>query len=98
MSLESEAREARRITAVLFVAQCLGSAAFIAIATVSPIIAFKLSGRESWAGIPAACNLLAGAGAAFLWGFLMDALGRRGALALGLGLGGLGAALAFMGV
>jgi MFS family permease len=96
-TLPSEVGAARRITGVLFAAQCLGSAAFIAIATVSPILAVKLSARESWAGIPAACTLLAGAGAAFLWGYLMDSLGRRGSLALGLGLGGLGAALSFLG-
>ncbi|MGA2765358.1 MAG: MFS transporter [Spirochaetia bacterium] len=89
---------ARRITAVLFAAQCLGSAAFIAIATVGPILAVRLSAHESWAGIPSACTLLAGAGAAFLWGYLMDSLGRRGSLALGLGLGGLGAALSFFAV
>ena len=96
--VQAEAGAARRITAVLFAAQCLASAAFIAIATVSPILAFKLTGRESWAGVPAACNLLAGAGAAFLWGYLMDALGRRGSLVLGLGLGGIGAALGFFGL
>ncbi len=83
---------------MLFAAQCLGSAAFIAMATVTPILAVSLSARESWAGIPSACTQLAGAGAAFVWGYLMDSLGRRGALALGLALGAVGAALSFFGV
>jgi MFS family permease len=81
---------ARKITAILFAAQCLGSAGFIAMSTVGAILAAELSGK-SWAGVPSAASALAGAGAAFLWGYLMDSLGRRGALALGILCGALGA-------
>ena len=38
---------ARRITAILFVAQSLGSAALIANATVNPIVGATLSGRDA---------------------------------------------------
>ena len=88
-------KTAWKITAVLFAAQCLGSAAFIAISTVGAILAASLSGHKSWAGAPAAASLFAGAGAAFLWGYLMDSMGRRGALVLGLVLGSIGAAVSF---
>jgi MFS family permease len=82
-----------RITGVLFGAQCLASAAFIATSTVAAIAGAALSGQRSWAGLPAAISTLAGSGAAFAWGFLMDRIGRRRALALGLLLGALGAAM-----
>lgn len=85
-------RLAGKITAVLFAAQCLGSAGFIAMSTVGAILAAQLSGERSWAGVPSAASALAGAGAAFLWGYLMDSLGRRGALVLGLLCGAVGAA------
>lgn len=86
-------RSARRITAVLFAAQCLASAAFIATSTVSAIAGSALSGNKSWAGVPAAVSMLAGSGASFLWGVLMDRIGRRSALALGIVFGACGAAL-----
>jgi MFS family permease len=88
---------AGRITAVLFAAQCLGSAGFIAVSTVGAILAAELSGR-SWAGVPSAASSLAGAGAAFLWGYLMDSLGRRRALVLGLLIGALGAAASILAI
>ena len=86
-------RLAWRITAVLFGAQCLASAAFIATSTVTAIAGAALSGHKSWAGVPSAVSSLAGAGAAFLWGVLMDRFGRRRALTIGLLLGAVGAAL-----
>jgi MFS family permease len=86
-------RSARRITTVLFAAQCLSSAAFIATSTVSAIAGTALSGNKSWAGVPAAVSMVAGSGASFLWGVLMDRVGRRSALALGILLGACGAAV-----
>jgi MFS family permease len=86
-------RPARRITVVLFAAQCLCSAGFIATSTVGAIAGTALSGNMSWAGVPAAVSMLAGSGASFLWGVLMDRIGRRSALALGILLGACGAAL-----
>ncbi len=90
--MESD-RLAWRITAVLFAAQCLASAAFIATSTVTAIVAAGLSGQKSWAGVPSAVSSLTGSGAAFLWGVLMDRMGRRRALTVGLLLGALGAAM-----
>jgi MFS family permease len=89
---------ARRITTVLFAAQCLASAAFIATSTVSAIAGMSLSGQRSLAGVPAAASTLAGSGAAFLWGMLMDRLGRRMSLTLGILFGALGAALCVWGI
>jgi MFS family permease len=80
-----------RITAVLFAAQSLASAAFIATSTVAAIVGAELSGHRSWAGVPSAASTLAGSGAAFLWGILMDRIGRRASLALGLLVGACGA-------
>jgi MFS family permease len=82
-----------RITGVLFAAQCLASAAFIATSTVAAIAGAELSGQKGWAGFPAAVSGIAGSGAAFLWGMLMDKIGRRAALALGLLLGAGGGAI-----
>ena len=88
-------RSARRITLTLLLAQSLGSAAYIDMATVSSILGARLGGEASWAGVPTAVFLLGSAGAAFLWGYLMDVLGRRGGLVAGLALGAVGAGLAF---
>jgi MFS family permease len=89
---------ARRITTVLFAAQCLASAAFIATSTVSAIAGMALSGHRSLAGVPAAASTLAGSGAAFVWGMLMDRMGRRPSLALGLLFGAAGSALCIWGI
>ncbi len=96
--MEERSTDARRITAVLFAAQCLASAAFIATSTVSAIAGTALSGQRGLAGVPAAASTLAGAGAAFLWGLLMDKLGRRPSLALGLLFGVAGAGLCIWGI
>jgi MFS family permease len=91
--MEKRIAAARRITSVLFAAQCLASAAFIATSTVAAIAAVSLSGQRSLAGFPAAASTLTGSGAAFLWGLLMDKIGRRSSLVLGLLFGSIGAAL-----
>jgi MFS family permease len=57
-----------------------------------------LSGQRSLAGVPAAASTLAGSGAAFLWGLLMDRMGRRPSLALGLLFGAVGSALCIWGI
>jgi MFS family permease len=86
------ARTARKITFVLFLAQSLASAGFIASATVGSILGAKLGGAP-WAGVPSAVFLLGSALAASVWGVLMDFLGRRNSIALGLSLGAAGALL-----
>src|SRR5690242_17755122 len=83
-------RIARKITFVLFLEQSLASAGFIAAATITSIVGAKLSNHANWAGLPTAIYLLAGAFSAFGWGYVMDAIGRRGGLTLGLALGVIG--------
>ena len=89
---------ARRITLTLFAAQSLASAGFIAASTVSAIAGAQLSGQPTWAGVPAAMYLAGSALAAPIWGVTMDRLGRRAALALGLGAGVVGAIVAGLAV
>ncbi len=93
-NLEGLSRIARKITSTLFVAQSLGSAGFIAAATINSIGGAKLSGEPAWAGVPSSVYQIGGALAAFGWGYGMDRLGRRGGLTLGLILGVIGAGVA----
>lgn len=81
---------ARKITWVLFANQSLASAGFIAAATINSIIGAKLGGSASYAGLPSAIYLLGGAFAASAWGYLMDRIGRRNGIVLGLVIGVLG--------
>lgn len=87
-------RIARQTTLVLFFAQSLGSAGFIAAATINSNIGADLSGVRALAGLPSAVYQTGAAIAAFIWGIAMDRLGRRGGLALGMLIGVLGAGLA----
>lgn len=81
---------ARKITWVLFATQSLASAGFIASATINSIIGAKLGGNASYAGLPSAVYLLAGAFAASAWGFIMERIGRRNGISLSLVIGVLG--------
>lgn len=78
----------------LFAAQCFGSVAFLAVATVTSIAGAKLAGSASWSGAPSAIYQLGGALAALGWGVGMERLGRRGGLTLGLTAGVAGAIIA----
>lgn len=84
---------ARKITWILFANQSLASAGFIAAATINSIIGAKLGGSPSYAGLPSAVYLLGGAFAASAWGYIMDRIGRRNGIALGLVIGVLGNAM-----
>ena len=87
---------ARKITGILFAQQSLASAGFIAAATLNSIVGGDLSRNPSWAGVPTAIYLLAGAFSAFLvWGYIFDAVGRRGGLVMGLSAGAAGSLIAF---
>ena len=86
---------ARKITGVLFAQQSLASAGFIAAATLNSIVGKELSHSSSWAGVPTAVYLLAGAFAAFMWGYVFDAIGRRGGLTAGLIAGVIGSSITF---
>ena len=75
---------ARKITFVLFATQSLASAGFIAGAAINPILGAKLADDRSFATLPTAGYLLSGALAALMWGHLMDRIGRRNGIVLGL--------------
>jgi MFS family permease len=85
-------RASRKITIILFLAQSLTSAGIIATATVNSILGARLGGAPL-AGVPSAVFLLGGAAASLLLGILMDLMGRRNGIALGLLLGVLGSGL-----
>lgn len=84
---------ARKITWVLFATQSLASAGFIAAATINSIIGANLGGDASYAGLPSAVYLLAGAFAASAWGYIMERIGRRNGIVLGLVIGVVGNAI-----
>lgn len=90
MTLSYSPRVARRAVTTLFVAQCLGSAALIANATVNPIVGAELSGRDDLAGLPGTLLLIGAAVAAPWAGRLMQRSGRRRGLALGFFVGAVG--------
>ena len=81
---------ARKITFILFAAQSLASAGFIAAATINPILGDKLAPHRYLATLPTAAYLLSSAFAAPMWGALMDRFGRRNAISAGLVIGILG--------
>jgi MFS family permease len=83
-------RVAKKIVWVLFLAQSLASAGFIAAATINPILGAKLASHRSLATIPTAAYLLSGALSAQAWGYIMDRIGRRNGIAWGLIIGVLG--------
>jgi MFS family permease len=85
---------ARKIVWTLFTAQCFGSAGFLASSTVNTIVGAKLTGQPALAGVPSAVYQVGVAVTAFIWGFGMERLGRRGGLTLGLLLGSVGAVIA----
>ncbi|MEZ4455153.1 MAG: MFS transporter [Gemmatimonadales bacterium] len=83
-----------RIKWTLFATQSFGSAGFLISSTIAPILGASLSGHPGWAGVPAAFYWGGGSGFAFVWGRLMERLGRRRTLMLGLTAGFVGAAIA----
>ena len=91
-------RIARKITLILFAAQSLASAGFIAAAAINPILGAKLAHDRSLATVPKAAYLLSGALSALAWGHLMDRIGRRNGIALGLVIGVLGNCLVLIAI
>ena len=84
----------RKITSALFLTQSVVSAAVITTGTVNSIAGADLSGMVAWAGLPMAVLLLSGALGSLTWGFLMERIGRRKGLVIGLMLGAGGGVLA----
>jgi MFS family permease len=91
-------RVARKITWVLFLSQGLSSAGFIAAFTVNALVAVDLTGRTAMAGVPGALYVLGQACGAVVWGFSMERIGRRRALAFGQVVGVIGSAIAMASV
>lgn len=88
---------ARKITFTLFLSQSVVSAALITTGTVNSIVGAELSGMIALAGLPVTVMLLSAALGAFSWGLLIEKIGRRRGLGIGLILGvfgGLSSALA----
>ena len=83
-------RIARRITFVLFLAQSFASAGFIAASAINPILGEKLAPDRSMATVPVAVYQFSTALTASMWGHVMDRIGRRNGIALGLALGMIG--------
>jgi len=81
----------RRITATLFAAQSIFSAALLQTFTLTAIVATKLTGLESLAGIPGTLNLAGRAFIGYPVSWLMERYGRRTSFVIGYGLGALGA-------
>jgi len=96
--MQEYSKVARKITFILFAAQSLASAGFIAGSTISSILGAKLGGGPAWAGVPSALYLLGGAFAASAWGYLMDIFGRRNGIALGLATGSIGTLLVIISI
>jgi len=96
--LKDYTRIARKITWVLFLSQGLSSAGFIAAFTVNALVAVDLTGRTAMAGVPGALYVVGQACGALVWGFSMEWIGRRRALAFGQVLGVIGSAFAMTAV
>lgn len=95
---DDHSRIARKITIVLFIAQSFASAGFIAAAAINPILGEKLAAHRSMSTVPVAAYLLSGALSASVWGHLMDRIGRRNAIAMGLLLGTFGNGLVLIAI
>ena len=74
----------RRLIITLFVVSSLNSAAMIASFVLTPIISYSLSGRVQLIGLPNALSMVGRAGAGYPMGWLLDKVGRRVGLAVGL--------------
>ncbi|MBV6394945.1 MAG: Riboflavin transporter RfnT [Anaerolineales bacterium] len=89
-------RIARRTTFILFLAQSFASAGFIAAAAINPILGEKLAPDRALATVPVAVYQFSSALSASVWGRLMDRIGRRNGIALGLLMGMVGNALVIL--
>jgi len=79
-----------RLLYILFIAQSMFSASQIAVVTLTAIVAVRLAGTESVAGMPSSTTTFSQALTALPIALLMGRYGRRVGLSLGYGLGALG--------
>lgn len=89
-----DVRARRRITLSVFVAVALGTIGLFSAVTVAPLVAVELTGASTFSGVPTAGALAGTAVGASVLSRVMAARGRRAGLALGFGVGALGALLA----
>jgi len=88
----------RRLLYVLFASQSLFSAGQIAVFTLTAIVATRLSGTESTAGLPSSALTFSQAFAAFPLAMLMGRFGRRSGLTLGYICGALGGLIGILAI
>tara|TARA_B100000945_G_scaffold321606_1_gene337546 strand:- start:6070 stop:7326 length:1257 start_codon:yes stop_codon:yes gene_type:complete len=88
---------ANRITSILFASKTLHSTALVGLLTVTPIISVRLTGSDLSVGLPATLVLVGRAIAGYPMGWLMDRLGRRKGLNIGLLISMTGMALGALG-
>ncbi len=79
-----------RLLNILFIAQSMFSASQIAVVTLVTIVAVRLAGTETAAGMPSSIQTFSQALTALPIALLMGRFGRRIGLTLGYGLGALG--------
>ena len=87
-----------RLFTILFISQSLFSAAQIAMFTLVAIMAVRLSGTESVAGLPSSTQTFSQALFAFPVAILMSRVGRRLGLSLGYALGAVGALIGIVAI
>jgi len=87
-----------KLMATLFVAQVCGSAGQSIVLAVGSILAARITGTNTWSGLPGAVGALGTALASWPLARLMARSGRRPGLALGYGLAIVGALLGMAGV
>src|SRR3954468_6318398 len=92
------ARLRRRTHWSLVAGVALGSTGHIAASTISTLAAQAISGDTTWSGAPGAAVVLGAALGAVLLSGVMVRAGRRAGLAMGYGVGVVGALLATMAV
>jgi MFS family permease len=84
----------RKNLLVLLMAQALSTGAITVSVSLSSIVVDDITGNAALSGLPSTINFFASAIAAYWFGRLMAARGRRIGLALGCIIGGVGAVLA----
>src|SRR3989344_9310226 len=82
-----------RLTGTIFLSQSIFSAGTVTLFTVLSISAFKLSGQESFAGLPHSILIFTPALTAYSLRFFMNRFGWRAGLTLGYFIGSLGAVI-----
>lgn len=86
-------RTTMRLMQVLFVAQALASAAFVATNTINPIVGKTLSGDARLSGLPLTLLLIGAGYSAYVAGRVVPRLGWRKGLTLGFVVGTAGLAI-----